>query len=425
MIKNIIELDPPSFSFKNLKSYFSPKEILLGVLAALFLSLFIYLDYFGFKDPILVKTVTSISSIIGFLILLSANRRVLFWSGFFIGVLWFYWIGFSFRYYDAASATPFITLLVGFVYGVLFWVIGILKHPLLRAIAILALSYIHPLSFNWFIPELTQIHAIFGIQKYQFALFLAALALLISLPKWYKLLSLFIMIFAVQYPLHKPLPLPKLKIFLADTRVNQEIKWKPEYKQKSIENNIATILEATSEGYDIVVLPESAFALFLNQDLNLMQKLKSLSKDIIIVTGGLYAEGKNAYNSTYYFNNDRIYIANKVVLVPFGEEIPLPKFIAKWINDRFYDGAEDYKTAKKPTNIKLKNYTFRNAICYEATRDELFINHPKYMIAMSNNAWFTPSIEPTLQKLLFEYFSKKYHTVIYHSANMGKCAVIH
>ena len=374
MIKNIIELEPPSFGFKNLKSYFFPTEILIGLLTALFLSLFIYLDYFGFKDLILVKTVTSISSIIGFLILLSASKRVLFWSGFFIGVLWFYWIGFSFRYYDAASATPFITLLVALVYGVLFWVIGLFRHPLLRALFILALSYIHPLSFNWFIPELTQIHSIFGMQKYQFTLFLSALALLISLPKWYKLLSVFIMIFAVQYPLHKPLPLPKLKIFLADTRVDQEIKWKPEYKQKSIENNIATILEATSEGYDMVILPESAFALFLNQELALMQKLKTLSKDIIIVTGGLYAEEQNAYNSTYYFDNDRIYIANKVVLVPFGEEIPLPKFIGRWINKTFYNGAEDYKTAKKPTDIKLKNHTFRNAICYEATRDELFVN---------------------------------------------------
>ncbi len=425
MLKDILTIQKPSFGFSALKEFFSLINIFSGLLSALFLSLFIYLEYFGFRDILLSKIVTSISALAGFYIILIAPRVALFWSGFFIGLLWFYWIGFSFRYYDASFAIVFMLLGVGFIYGLIFWLVGLFKHPLMRALAIILLSFVHPLSFNWFIPELTLIHSIFGIYKYQFALFILGIALFCILPKWSKAVGVLMVLLSIQYPLNKPLPLPNMKIFLADSRVDQSIKWKPEFRQKSIENNIATILEATSEGYDMVVLPESAFALFLNQELDLMQKLKTLSKDIIIVTGGLYAEGDSAYNSTYYFDNDRIYIANKVILVPFGEEIPLPKFIADWINKIIYNGAQDYKTAKNPTDIKLKNYTFRNAICYEATREELFVNNPKYMIAISNNAWFTPSIEPTLQKLLFEYFSKKHHTVIYHSANMGKCAIIH
>ncbi len=39
------------------------------------------------------------------------------------------------------------------------------------------------------------------------------------------------------------------------------------------------------------------------------------------------------------------------------------------------------------------------------------------MIATSNNAWFTPSIEPTLQKLLLKYYAKKYDVTIFHSIN--------
>ena len=39
------------------------------------------------------------------------------------------------------------------------------------------------------------------------------------------------------------------------------------------------------------------------------------------------------------------------------------------------------------------------------------------MVAISNNAWFTPSIEPTLQHLLLKYYSKKYDVNIYHIAN--------
>ena len=38
-------------------------------------------------------------------------------------------------------------------------------------------------------------------------------------------------------------------------------------------------------------------------------------------------------------------------------------------------------------------------------------------IKLSNNAWFTPSIEPTLQHLLLKYYSKKYGVTIFHVAN--------
>ena len=153
--------------------------------------------------------------------------------------------------------------------------------------------------------------------------------------------------------------------------------------------------------------------------------MQKLSEDIVIVAGALYSDGKNAYNSTYYFDHGKLYIANKVILVPFGEKIPLPRFIARYINKIFYNGAEDYVTAKQPVDLHLSTGTFRNAICFEATRDELFAGSPKYMIATSNNAWFTPSIEPTLQKLLMHYYSRKYGTVIYHSANHGISTIIH
>jgi apolipoprotein N-acyltransferase len=46
------------------------------------------------------------------------------------------------------------------------------------------------------------------------------------------------------------------------------------------------------------------------------------------------------------------------------------------------------------------------------------------MIVLSNNGWFTPSIEPTLQKLLLQYYSKKYGTTIYHSVNMSESYVV-
>ncbi len=268
------------------------------------------------------------------------------------------------------------------------------------------------------------IDSFFGIEKWQFGLIMIALGLFIMIAHPLRYLTLAIMIGALNFTHPAPLPLPKQSIYLASLHTPQDKKWDEAYKEKSIQTNFNIIYDAISQKYDIVVLSESAFALFINRDEGILKKLYALSKEITIVTGGLYFDGKNAYNSTYYFIDGHVQIANKVVLVPFGEEIPLPKFISKIINDIVYDGAEDYIAASKPSDINIKGEVFRNAICYEATRSELFVGNPPFMIATSNNAWFTPSIEPTLQKLLLRYFSRIHKTVIYHSANMGENALI-
>jgi len=267
--------------------------------------------------------------------------------------------------------------------------------------------------------------SLFGITKWQFGLFLLAIALFIELKSWYKAVAILALLGSVNYNTHEPLALSKQKIYLSQTSVKQDIKWEESYRNESIQNNLNIIYKAIEQKYEIVVISESAFALFLNFEPLLMEKLKSLSKEITIITGALYAEETDSYNSTYYFVDGEVIIANKVILVPFGEEIPLPKFLGKIVNEIFYNGAEDYKTADNPTDIEINGEIFRNAICYEATREELFEGNPKFMIATSNNAWFTPSIEPTLQKMLLHYFSRKHNTVIYHCANNGGTAVIH
>jgi len=354
--------------------------------------------------------------------LLKENRMVLFWSGFFTGIFWFYWVGFSFRYYDLDFVIPLMILFGAFLYGTIFWIIGLFQNPLPRAVLLLLLSFIHPLGFNWFIPEVTLTDSFTGVLKWQFGLFLLSIIFFTELKKYYKILAIIPFLLSLNHPSH--LTLPHLKIKLTQPKLSQKIKWDKKYLPDIIKKNLLDIKEAIDEKYDLIILSESIFPLYLDRNPNLMETLKELSKKITIVTGSLsYREGKY-YNSTYYFTDTNVTIADKVLLVPFGEEVPLPKFIAKYINDIFFDGASDYSTAENPVDIDIKGYRFRNAICYEATRDELYKNAPSYMIAISNNAWFTPSIEPNLQKLLLKYFSKKYNIVIFHSANMGISKVI-
>ncbi len=424
MLENFLEI--PFISFKlNFRSYFSTPFLIKGLLTAILFSLFIYLHYFNFTNKLFLNTITSLSAFFAFYFLLKESKETLFWAGFFIGGLWFYWVSFSFRYYNLTILAPLIIFIFAFGYGIFFWLIGCLKKSYLRAWAFLGFSYFHPFGFNWLIPELTLIDSFFDFTKLKFALFLTSLVLLIELKNYYKLIFIPFLIASLKFE-NINLSLSKQKIYLDSRNIPQDKKWLPQYQPIIVKQNFDLIKKAIKDGYDIVVLSESVFPMYLNTELEIIKKLLKLSKKIVIVAGSLYYDdmAQGGYNSAYYFIDGVFYVASKVILVPFSEQIPLPKFIAHFINDFFFNGAQDFKTAKKPTNIPINGEMFRNAICYEATTKELYQGNPKFMIAMSNNSWFTPSIEPTLQRLLMRYFSRLHHTTIYHAAVSGGSGIV-
>ncbi len=67
------------------------------------------------------------------------------------------------------------------------------------------------------------------------------------------------------------------------------------------------IHDAIKKDYDMIVLPESVFPLFLNKHPTLLHSLKNLSKDIVIVAGGLLSENNQHFNASYIFQNGLIY----------------------------------------------------------------------------------------------------------------------
>lgn len=361
---------------------------------------------------------------IGFYLLLKANKYESFWAGFFIGIFWFYWISLSFRYYHLSFLIPFVIIGIALIYGLIFRITSIFDNIYTKAILIFSLSFFSPFGFNWLKLELSLIDSYFNTQTLFYALFLAGIVLLIKLPKQYKLLSLVFFTFSLYQPSMKIEKIP-LHIKIIKSNTNQDNKWNPKFEKKLVEQNFRDILDAASKKYDLIVLPESAFPQYLNLHSNEIERLKKISKKISIVTGGLTYQNHKIYNSSYFFEDGKMQIAHKVTLVPFGEEIPLPAFLNKFINRIFFNSASDYARAKDPQNFNIKEIKFRSAICFEATTDKLFENAPKRMIAISNNAWFKPSIEPTLQHLLLRFYAKRYDTTIYHSANGGISGVIY
>ena len=421
-----------------ISEYFTINNITRGFFIALLSAAAMYLDWFGWVNYLL-NTILGLAT---FYFLLQSNKKIWFWFGFFMAVLWFWWISMSFANYGFAWAIPIGVLITATVFGFIFLISaklaeffgskfnmsngqpqGVVPTELaIRVVALLVLSYVHPFGFDWFKPELVFTNSYIGIEKWQFALVLVAIAL-----TQYKkqLLFLFLILGAYPYASHfQTVEALKKNVALTNFHINVVDKWKPELQQKHIGMIFQEIDKAIREKKSLVILPESIFALFLNRQPLLMEALIKRSNKINIVLGALYIDNHVPRNSAYIFSKGEYSVANKVVLVPFGEANPLPAFMGKWINALFFDGAPDYVAAKTPTDYNFDGTTYRNAICYEACSEPLYVGSPKNMIVVSNNGWVTPSIEPTQQKILLQYYSKKYGTTIYHSINMSNSYIV-
>lgn len=395
------------------------KQIFFALLTALLFSAFIYFEVYGLTN----KLINTLSGLAALALFLYIPKRSVLMAGFLIGLFWFYWIGYSFKYQDVAYMTPFITLGFGFVYLIFFAPLYFTDKAYIRAILLFGLSFVQPFDWNWLQIELIFVDSYIGVFKYQFAFVLLALSLPSLLPKRYRYLPLLLLILTCNYGYAAQKDAP-LKIKLITTDIKQEYKWTQKALYPTVAMIFTEIHKAQEQHYDLVIFPESVFPLYMNENPELINKLLTASKEISIVAGTLMRENGNNYNVTYLFDKGSYKVAKKLVLVPFGEYIPLPEFARKVINDTFFKGASDFITAKNPTDFIIKGVKFRNAICYEATCQEIYEGDVDYLIATSNNAWFTPSIEPTIQNLLLKYYARKNGVTIYHSANYKGSGVI-
>ncbi len=397
---------------------------------ATLISLPVYLNFFmlkfGINDNFFTKFIFTFILLLAFISFFYIKHSF-FQTGFFIGIFWFYWISLSFRYYNLSFLIPLVIFAIGVFYGVVFWIIkkteNFIKNSYMKKIYYIlvftfAFDYLAPFTFDWLKPEILFVNSFFGIDKITLLIFFGAI-LFYEIDKKFLLL-LIIPLFFINYDVPK---MPKIKIYLASTYVPQNLKWKKFYIPVEIKNNFNLINKAITNNYEAVVLPESAFPLFLNLHQDLMQKLKNLSQKIVIITGALHYENRKFFNSTYIFENGKVTILDKHLLVPFGEYIPLP-FFQKEINHLFFADSSDFSVSKKFGEFKIKKFKFINAICYELTSENLYKLKPNYVIGMSNLAWFNPSIMPSIQEMLIKIYAKKYKKVVFHSINGFRSQII-
>lgn len=378
--------------------------------------------YFSFFENIFLETLSPFLAIWGLILLLrTKSAKSYFWTGFLTGLFWFWWVGLSAIYFDLNYLVPVIALIMGLVYGVLFRICFLFKFDFLRLCAIFALSFIHPLGFDWLEWGIYTAYGFFDSSlRGIICLFLIAYFIYEGyISRYYKIAIVLILFFTGFHYEEKTATTLPFSYKLINTNISQDQKF---LQEKLILNSNALLSEisrAILEKKELVILPETAFAFNL-RGTKYEDFLKELSHKIIIITGAFYTKDGQTYNSTYVFRQGKSYIFNKHFLVPFGEEIP---FFKELVKKYFLPNMEEFTRGPVQSQYKLNNSLITNAICYEATKEQNYKNS-KIIIALSNNAWFKHSNEYKLQKLLMQFYANKYGVSVYHATNGKENAVI-
>lgn len=378
--------------------------------------------YFSFFENIFLETLSPFLAIWGLILLLrTKSAKGYFWTGFLTGLFWFWWVGLSAIYFDLNYLVPVIALIMGLVYGVLFRICFLFKFDFLRLCAIFALSFIHPLGFDWLEWGIYTAYGFFDSSlRGIICLFLITYFIYEGyISRYYKIAIVLILFFTGFHYEEKIATTLPFSYKLINTNISQDQKF---LQEKLILNSNALLSEisrAILEKKELVILPETAFAFNL-RGTKYEDFLKELSHKIIIITGAFYTKDGQTYNSTYVFRQGKSYIFNKHFLVPFGEEIP---FFKELVKKYFLPNMEEFTRGPVQSQYKLNNSLITNAICYEATKEQNYKNS-QIIIALSNNAWFKHSSEYKLQKLLMQFYANKYGVSVYHATNGKENAVI-
>tara|TARA_B100001057_G_scaffold184009_1_gene184672 strand:+ start:1355 stop:2884 length:1530 start_codon:yes stop_codon:yes gene_type:complete len=206
--------------------------------------------------------------------------------------------------------------------------------------------------------------------------------------------------------------------------ISQEKKWNRLFFQQNIEKLVKLTNEKNSQKDKIVVWPEAAITLYLNEEKDFLRYLKKeIPSNISIITGGLRREISKSkvrvFNSLYLIN-EKIKFYDKRKLVPFGEFIPL----RKWVDFlKITPGSTDFSAGQEleiiKDNVGGQSYFFEPSICFEAIFQTFSDSESQFLINVTNDAWFGNGLGPRqhLSAQIFRAVEKS--TPLIRSSNSG------
>ena len=228
-------------------------------------------------------------------------------------------------------------------------------------------------------------------RKYSFAI----LALIAALAYgYYKL-------YQIPYTKHQT----PLKISVIQGNIPQEFKWDPEAKDYILEKYLNITRKVNKDKPDLIIWPEAALPVVLEEEPSFIEQVKKLAKEIkiSILLGVVNVQNDHYYNSALLISSEGEILTkyHKLHLVPFGEYIPFRKilpFLETIVPIGDFTAGREYTLFRVRSTEYGVRSKFSALICFEDLFPELSREFCKrgadFLVNITNDAWFKKTSSP-------------------------------
>jgi apolipoprotein N-acyltransferase len=191
---------------------------------------------------------------------------------------------------------------------------------------------------------------------------------------------------------------PHADFAVVQGNIDQARKWNPAYQQETIAKYQRFSEKIVSQGAELVIWPETATPFYLFRDKALSEQvlagIRNTQTDFLIGSPAYTVrEGVlQLHNNAYLIHGDGRLQGTyaKVHLVPFGEYVPLKRwlpFLGKLVAE-----VGDFKPGKQGNTLNWRGYLMGPLICYEIIFPRLAramaAEGAHLLVSQTNDAWF-------------------------------------
>jgi len=195
----------------------------------------------------------------------------------------------------------------------------------------------------------------------------------------------------------------ELRAMIVQGNIDQSLKWDLDFQEATV--SIYSKLSVKSADFEpqIIIWPETALPLFFQDISHLSKEVYKVAKITnanILFGSPAYVKDKDNifyYNRAYIISKNRVLdYYDKVHLVPFGEYVPLKKYIP--FVHRLVPAAGDFSSGKKVKPVNSPDLRVGALICFETIFPDisrkLAGEGAELLVNLTNDAWFGRTSAP-------------------------------
>lgn len=225
-----------------------------------------------------------------------------------------------------------------------------------------------------------------------------------------------------------------LKVVLAQGNIPQDVKWNPAFQESTVAVYERLTREGCAGGSDLVVWPESALPFYFQGGGKYSDRVKSLAiefKTCMVLGSPAVEQGQERIrylNSAYLLapTGETVGRSDKMRLVPFGEYVPLARFLP--FVSKMVEGIGDFSPGTVITPLDTGKGKIGVLICAEVIFPELSRAYvragSRILVNITNDAWFGRSSAPYQHLSMTAFRAVENRVPLVRAANTGITAII-